>query len=90
MSHYTIAQVALVVVRHPGIYIARLSAELPALAQVVPRYNTTKGVLALPIIKVGILAVVYSKHCQLADRVDIPRVETKSVASACVVVDLLE
>ena len=90
MSHCAVAQVTLIVIRHPGIDIARLCAEFPIFTQVIPRKHTAEGVLALGILKVGIAAVVDGQHRKLAIGVYIPRIKTQAVTLECVVVDLLQ
>ena len=90
MCHNAIAQVALIVVCHPSVDIASLGSEFPTITQMVPRDNTAECLLTLSVIKVGFVAVVYGKHCQLAVRVYVPRIKANTVALARVVVDLLK
>ena len=62
MCHIAITHIALVVVRHPGVYVARFGAELPIFADMIPRNYTSEGLLALAVIKGSLIAIVHGKH----------------------------
>ena len=90
MRHYAVTQVTLIVIGHPGVDISRLSSEFPIFAQMIPRENTSEGLLTLSILEVSGIAVVDGQHRQLSIRIDVPRIESQAVALARVVVDLLQ
>ena len=90
VCHDTIAQVALVVVCHPCVDVTRLGCQLQVPAPTVPGEDTTEGVLALTILKVGFLAMIHGEHGQLAVGIDIPGIQTQAVALQGIVVHLLK
>ena len=74
MCHYTIAQITLVVICHPGIDVARFCTEFPIFAEMIPRKDSTESLLTLTIVEVGGAAVIDCKHRQFTIGVDVPRI----------------
>ena len=71
-------------------YVAAPEAYAPSASVVVPRQDASESMFALPILKVAFFAVVGGEHGQFAVGVDVPCVDSESVASVCVVVHLLQ
>ena len=90
VRHNAIAKVTLVIIRHPCVDITSFCTHLPTLAKVVIGENTTEGMLALAILKVGIFAIIGGKHGKFAVGIDIPRIETQTVATIIIVICLLQ
>ena len=89
-GHGPVAAVALVVVGHPRVDVARPRADFPVAAQVVPAEDAAQGVFPLAVFEVALVGVVGRQHRQLAVRVDVPGVQPETVAASGVVVDLLQ
>ena len=90
LLHFPVAELPFVVVGHPGMDITGFDAHFPLFAQVIPRKDAAQGLFALLVQVVVILLVIDRQHRKSPLRIDIPGLQSETVAVSGIVIDLLQ
>ena len=90
LLHFPVAELPFVVVGHPGMDITGFDAYFPLFAQVIPRKDAAQGLFALLVQVVVVLLVIDRQHRKSPLRIDIPGLQSETVAVPGIVIDLLQ
>ena len=90
LRHVAVAERLLEIVGHPRMDIPRLGSYLPILAEMIPLQDAAQRLLALHVGVVVVLLVVDRQHRDAARRMDVPRLQSETVAVAGIVVKFLQ